>query len=112
VLVPDYVDPEQPTFMLGTSLNGVKLGLYTFSPAATGSINRQPRDITPDGNIYCSENFLSGRTAGKMPTERLNGILLLELRTEMTLRAEAQSADTCNSALPWLFTRKAVSYQR
>jgi len=110
-LVSDYIDPEQPTFMLGTSLQGVKLSLYTYATESTGLVNRQPRDIKSDGNIYCFEGFPSGRTTGKMPTEHLYGILLLALPDETTLRAEVQPVSTCASG-PWQFTANAVSYQR
>ncbi len=111
-LVPDYVDPEQPTFMLGTSLKGVKLSLYTYTPALFGFVNRQPRDITSDGNIYCFEGFPAGRTSGKMPTERLDGILLLTLPSDTTLLLEMQSATGCDAAQPWQFTGGAVAYER
>jgi hypothetical protein len=111
-LVNDYIDSDQPTLMLGTSLKGVKLSLYTYTPSAVGQVNRRARDIRPDGGIYCIEGFPSGRTSGRMPTERLDGVLLLTLPTETTLRAEVQFGRTCDGARPWSFTENAVLYER
>jgi hypothetical protein len=111
-LAQDYIDPEQPVIMLGSSVRGATLGLYSFTPQAEGRVNRRFRDVTADGNVYCYEGMPAGRTTGLMPTRKLDGILLLAMPSETTLRVERRSEAHCESAQPWRFTEGAVTFER
>jgi len=113
-LVQDYVDPEQPVFSCGSRIPGVKMGLYSFVPRDAGDINRRFRDVTADGKIYCYDGWISGRTTGLLPLWQLDGVLLVGLDDERTLRIEKQgeAGSTCESLRPWRFTTNSVTFER
>ncbi len=126
-LVGDYVDPAQPILMLGASLRGVTLGLYSFTPAVTrppgrnrrphaadAKVNREFRDVVPDGGVYCYENLRGGRSKGLLPLATLDGVLLLTMPGETTLRIEKQGAAgaTCDSMRPWTLSANATTFER
>jgi hypothetical protein len=94
------------------------MGTYSFEPAALEALDRKvnvPFDkVTPDGGIYCYERFIAGRTAGGLPTGRMDGVLLLSLAADSTLMVEKQgdTASACESIRPWQFTGSATRYER
>jgi len=112
-LVWDYIDPGQPVIVLGTTVQGARMGLYSFQPSREGDVNRPFREITP-GVVYCYERLRSGRTAGQLPLSNLNGVLLILLVDENTLLVERQgdAASTCDSVRPWRLTDGAAAYGR
>lgn len=111
-LLHDYIDPSQPLFSMGTSVKGLAMGLYGFKPMASGHINRDFKDIQPDGSTYCFDNFLSGKTAGGLNFSRLDGILIVTMPDETKLKIEKISnASTCaNTHLA--FTSAATTFER
>jgi len=113
-LVQDYIDPEQPVFVIGTKVSGVRMGLYSFEASENGLLNRRFRDVTPDGNIYCYEGMRGGRTAGQLPLASLAGVLMISMPDETTLQLEKQGeeASTCESLRPWQFRENATRFQR
>lgn len=89
-LLHDYIDPSQPIISMGNSVTGVKMGLYSFEPQSTGTTNRDFKDIKSDGNVYCFNNFLSGQSVGQLNLSTLNGVLLMQMPNEKTLKVEYQ----------------------
>jgi hypothetical protein len=111
-LVHDYVDPTQPLISIGTSIQGVSPGLYTFRIEAEGLVNRDFSAVTADGMTYCYENFLQDRPAGGMPVGQLSAILLLTMPSDTTLRVEAVEGQSCPESTGWVFTSNATDFER
>jgi hypothetical protein len=114
VLAGDYVDPEQPIIMLGTSVPGAGLGLYSFTPAGAGDVNRAFRDVLPGGGVYCYENLRAGRSRGLMPLTSLDGVLLVTMPGSGSLSVEKQggAGATCDALRPWSLTGNAATFER
>lgn len=110
-LSSDYVDPSQPMMAIGTSVRGVNMGLYSFSPAAQGLINRPFNAIRSDGNTYCVDGFLRGQSTGGMPLTQANGVLLLTMPSDSTLQLELVSGNSCATAAR-VFTANATTFER
>jgi hypothetical protein len=110
-LVHDYIDPAQPVFSIGTKVEGVRMGLYTFEPRESGRVNRDFAAVRGDG-IYCYEGMRGGRTAGMLPAGRLDGVLLVALEGDAGLKMERREAASCDAAAPWTFTAAATLFER
>jgi hypothetical protein len=99
-IAPDNVSPDRVGFSIGLSLPGWTLGLQEFTPVNTGNVNRNPGQVTADGNIYCYES----------PG---NWILLLRMPSATTLQLEGRpGAAGCAAAQPWTFTGASFTYSR
>jgi hypothetical protein len=112
-LLHDYIDPHQPLFSMGTSVKGLKMGLYGFKPAASGTTNRDFKGMTPDGSTYCFDTFLSGKTVGGLNLSQMDGILIATMPDEMKLKVEkiGHSGSTCANT-PLAFTAAATIFER
>jgi len=113
-LVYEYIDPTQPIFSVGNSVKGLSMGVYSFTPRATGKVNRDFSQVAADGTIYCYDSFKTGKTAGGIGLRNPGGIILLTMPTENTLKIEKQSSpgSICNKAAPWNFTSNATLFER
>ena len=109
-LAHDYVDPAQPVIGAGSTIKNMNMGLYSFKAEREGLINRDFNEVKADGKIYCYENFLPGQSAGGMPLNKPNGVLILTLPTETTLKVEFISGASCK-ALP-AFTANVTMFER
>jgi hypothetical protein len=99
-IAPDNVNPNMVGFSIGQSQPGWTLALQEFTPANSGNVNRNPAQVTADGNIYCYES------PGFW-------ILLLKMPTSTTLQLEARQGNvTCAGAAPWTFTGASFTYSR
>lgn len=100
-IAPDNVNPNLIGFSVGLSLPVWSLGLQEFTPLTTGTVNRNPGQVTADGNIYCYES------PGIW-------IMLLKMPTSTTLQLEGRpGAASCAAAQPWTFTAgKSFTYSR
>jgi hypothetical protein len=100
-IAPDNVTPGKIGFSIGQSQPGWILGLVEFTPVSAGAVNRNPGQVTADGNIYCYES----------PG---NWILLMKMPTATTLQLEGrQGAVSCAAAQPWaLNTGASFTYSR
>ncbi len=99
-LLHDHVEPAIPIMSMGTSVKGVRLGLYTFTPQSTGTVNRDFADVRPDGKTYCYERFGSGQTRSGLNLGAIDGVLLMTMPTATTLRVERRAGATCANAPP------------
>ena len=99
--VPDNVDPTILSVSMGTSQPEFAAGLYQYATRSSGFVNRDPSQITPDGNIYCFE-FSQGR-----------GVVLARMENATTVKVEGRSGyTTCFDQLPFVFTSKTFDYVR
>jgi hypothetical protein len=112
-LAPDNIAPNTTEVIsLGVSQanfsNGGGSGVRgSFTPLATGLIDRAFETVTADGNTYCY-NPLIENTAGQ------SGLIILQMPTAASLKIEVQAltGGSCASAQPWTFTANAVTYKR
>jgi hypothetical protein len=113
-LVHDYIDPQQPLFVMGTTVAGMKMGIYTFVPADEGSVNRRFKEVTPEGGIFCYEGAEGSRSVGRLPLSRWEGVLLIRMEDQNTLLVEQQGngESKCNALAPWQMTSRAVRFAR
>lgn len=111
-LAHDYVDPTQPIMAAGPTIRGMRLGLYSYRTTTSGLINRDFSQIIADGNTYCLDAFVEGRSAGEVPVSRPNGILLLSLLNEVTLKAELIEAASCSVPGNWRYSDNATVFVR
>jgi len=111
-LASDFVDPAQPIFAIGNSIKGLNMGLSSFTPQSAGRINRAFSAVKADGAIYCYDNFLSGQTPGGMPQGRPNGIILLTMPNDLTLKIELQSGARCDANAAYALTANATAFER
>ena len=96
-LASDYVDPGQPMMAIGTTVSGVSMGLYSFPGAGQGIVNRAFRDVRADGNTYCYERFLRGQSTGGLPLGQPNGVLLISMPSDTTLKMELAPGTSCTA---------------
>ena len=85
---------------MGSSVKGLALGLYAFTPEKGGTVNRDFADVRPDGKTYCYERFMRGATPSALNLGSANGAILLDMPTATTLRVEFRSGATCAGARP------------
>jgi hypothetical protein len=100
-VVPDNVDPTIFVISMGLSQPSFQSGQYRFTPTSTGTLNRNPSQITPDGKIYCFET-------------NTGAVVLMQLVDATTLRVEGrQPVSTCALQQPYTFAAGATfDYKR
>lgn len=94
-LAHDYINPDEPLMSLGSSVKGAKLGLYSYTPSTQGVVNRDFKDIQPDGKVYCIEKFKSGQSTGGLPLTTPSAVLLLWMPDYSSLKLELASQNSC-----------------
>ncbi|HJQ08220.1 MAG TPA: hypothetical protein VJ836_01920 [Candidatus Saccharimonadales bacterium] len=112
-LLHDYIDPLQPLFSMGTSVKGLNMGLYGFKPRGSGVINRDFKDIKPDGSTYCFDSFLTGKTVGGLNLSAVSGAIIMAMPDESKLKVEkiGQAGSSCvNTTLA--FSSAATIFDR
>jgi hypothetical protein len=99
-IAPDNVTPSMIGFSVGQSQPGFTLGLVEFSPTNSGTVNRNPAQLSADGNIYCYES------PGAW-------VILLKMPTSTTLQVEGRQGNVmCSTAQPYAFTSASFTYSR
>lgn len=94
-LARDYVDPNELLMSLGTGVKNATLGLYSYVPTHTGYVNRDYKDIVPDGRVYCIDSFKQGQSTGGVPLTKPAGVLLLNMPDYSSLKVEFVNAANC-----------------
>ncbi|MFO7889364.1 MAG: hypothetical protein R6V04_03390 [bacterium] len=102
-LVYCNVEADVPVFSVGTSIPDLNTGLYTFTPAATGTANRLFGEVEP-GSMYRYE--IRNRCSN---SPVFNAVILLQLTNDTTLKLEKQLP---GDGPPWSFTDNAVIFVR
>jgi len=87
-LIHDYIDSTEPIIVMGTSVKNLKNGVYSFEPQTNGTTNRDFKDIKPDGQLYCFDQFKKGHTVGKIPLSEATGVIIMSMPDEKKLKVE------------------------
>jgi hypothetical protein len=104
---------EREVFSVGTSASasGLGSGVYFFRPTTAGNVNRDFKDVTVDGSVYCYEQF-SGVVRGGVEESISPQTLLVQLTSSTTLRIERRQETTCASIGAWTFDDRAADFER
>lgn len=96
----DNIHPSRSVFSIGNAAWGTAR-YEVWAPMATGRRNREFKDITLDGNIYCFDGM------------DYAGNILMQMTSETTLKIEKQppTGFGCGDG-PWSFTGAAVTLER
>jgi hypothetical protein len=102
-------------------LTGVKGIVGIRKPiAASGTVNRDWKNVTSDGSIYCYDAFTASstpqqgpRSTGGLPLVDPKGILFMQLTDATHLKVEWKSATSCPLAAGALqFSATATVFER
>ncbi|HIG98651.1 TPA: hypothetical protein HA231_04480 [Candidatus Woesearchaeota archaeon] len=93
-LGPDNLNPSVSAISTGTAVPGLESGLYEFEPQSVGMVNRDFKQVSNDGQVYCYETS-SGQQQG-------NAAILVEITSSATLRVGKHSSRSCGAG-PWPF---------
>jgi hypothetical protein len=104
-LVKDNIRPTIPCFSVGSAVPGLAAGVYSFNPANSGVIDRQFKDVSANGTIYCYNlRALSGALLAPAKS------IILRMENSTTLLLEQKNCDC--SCTPYTFTAGKVTYVR
>ncbi len=110
-LVPSSRAPDS-TGVLSIGNATVGTDSYYFTFAESGLVNRRFADIAPDGVVYCFDTLRS-RPEVSLNSHSLEGVLLLALDSESTLRLERSTTlSECPASGSATFSSAAVSFER
>lgn len=100
-IVPDNLNPTIFVISMGLSQPFFRSEQYRFTPTSSGTRNRNPSQVLPDGNVYCYDT-------------NQGAAILLQLVDATTLRVEGrQGVTTCALQEPLAFTTgKTFDYKR
>ena len=103
-LVHDNVDPTAPAFSVGTSVPGLGPGVFGFTPASTGVVNRDFADVVP-GATYCWDliNFYDGTP--------LNGRIVIAFTSLASLALRYDGGAACGAG-PFAVGAEGVVFDR
>lgn len=96
-LIHEPVDFTQGLFSVGDSVTTLSTGKYEFTPVDSGYVNRDFDQVISDGQVYCYDTD--------------NGVILMQLTADTTLRIESQELGSCGSG-PWSFTTNYTDFER
>jgi len=97
-LVNSNLDIDLQVLSVGQSIDGLVSGRYGFTPNENGLINRDFKDVTPDGNIY---GYI---------VEGYEGIILIKMQDASTLWVEAM--EYIPEIEDWSFTTHKTLFVR
>lgn len=97
-LAYDNFNPLKGVFSVGTAMSksGLLTGAYLFDSQSSGLINRDFKEVTADGKIYCYDSL------HKKYEDTLPMIIILQLTSDATLRIEKQNMNKCGGG-SWSF---------
>jgi hypothetical protein len=95
----DMVDPDIPRISVGSGLGNFAGGYLTFTPQASGFINRKFSEVTP-GNTYCYK-----------PTG-YNASLLVRMNDNSSLQVEYRPSCDCSCNTSYSFGANMKTFRR
>ena len=98
-LVHDNINPGFAVLSNGNSIRNLQAKAYEFLPQLSGPLNRDFKDIIPDGNIY------------GFRVEGFEGIIIVYMPDTETLWMEALPGAGINSS-HWLFSTDKTIFKR
>lgn len=111
-LAHDYVDPAVPLMAAGTSINGMNLGLYSYTVQDSGLVNRDFSAVRADGNTYCFDRFSQNQTPGGLPVGRPSGVILMTMPDDKTLKVELVASSACANLTGTGMSANATTFVR
>ena len=103
-LAPSNLRPAQAVISMGTSVPGLRAGAHGFLPVDQGLLNRDFKDITPDGLTYGFEIIPRGSVG-------FAGIVIVGMPDEETLWIETLTGATSDPS-SWAFTENKTTFKR
>ncbi len=100
-LVHDNVNPGVGAFSVGASIPTLPVGVYTFTPVATGRMNADFSRVTADGNVYCYQV-----TGPSVPH------IYVKLTDASTLMIGAAAGASCGDPAAWSASLAATQFTR
>lgn len=105
-LVHHNIQTQKGIFAIGTlAVNTIEAGAYPFNPRSKGNINRDFKDISADGNVYCFEP--TGMTGNYNYPFRI----ILQMTSSTEIKIEGQGVQGCGEG-PWEFSEQATNFER
>jgi len=104
-LAHDAYDPQMPVLSAG-SLPDLEPILYFIQTKSEGLVNRDWKDITADGKVYCSELIFDDDNHSSADKS-----VILEMTSLTTLKIEVLNSSVCSKD-SWTFTNQAVEFER
>jgi len=84
---------------VGTLIPNLDSATYEFLPEDSGSVNRDFKDITPDGQIYSFQ------------VDQFDGVIILRMVDDETIWIEALK-DATVSPMGWAFSEYKAMFKR
>jgi len=109
-LIHDFIDPTIGAFAFGflPAESGLSPDVLHFTLKNEGLANRDFKDVTDDGNIYCYDRLVKQWSYDKK-LEQL--IILIQLTSPTTLRIQGKESNSCGSG-PWAFSSHYAELER
>jgi len=109
-LIHDFIDPKIGAFAFGflPAEIGLSPDVLHFIPKTEGLVNRDFKDVTDDGNIYCYDKLVKQWSYDKKP-EQL--VVFIQLTSPTTLRIQGKESNSCGSG-SWSFSSNYAELER
>ena len=98
-LVHSNIHPVRAVLSVGNSILNLDSAAYEFLPETSGLLNRDFKDITPDGQIY------------GFRVDQVAGIIIVQMPDAETLWIETLKGATVNPT-SWAFTEDKAAFER
>ncbi|MCL4354488.1 hypothetical protein M1349_03395 [Patescibacteria group bacterium] len=97
---------QKGIFSIGTqAVSTIEPGEYPFDPRPSGLVNRDFKDITADGKVYCFE------PTGLTGTYNYPFRIILQMTSPTKLKIEGQKNQGCGTG-PWQFDSNPIEFER
>ena len=103
-LVHSNIHPARAVLSVGTSVQGLRSGKYEFLPVGQGLLDRDFKDITPDGRTY-------GFRVVRHDDIAFDGVVIVRMPDVETLWIEALTGATTDPS-SWAFTENKTMFER
>jgi hypothetical protein len=99
-LARDNYNPNLGAFSVGTSVTSLPTGVYRFTPATSGFVNLDFRNVSTIGTTYCYQTTSSARR------------ILLALVSATRIRIQGAGTGPCGDPSTWLFGAGSAEFER
>jgi hypothetical protein len=99
-LAHDNYNPNLAAFSVGTSVPSLPSGVYVFTPATSGTVNLDFKNVAATGTTYCYQT--------SSPARRI----LLMLVSSTRVRIQGAGSGPCGDPSTWLFGAGSAEFER
>jgi hypothetical protein len=99
-LAHDNFNPNLAAFSVGTSVTSLPSGVYVFTPATSGMVNVDFKNVTATGTTHCYQTT--------SPPRRI----LLMLVSATRVRIQGTGTGPCGDPSTWLFGAGSAEFER